>query len=123
MKLKFNNRKFCDEKGWHNVEYPEGSVSNFSEAEKFFHDLFEEKGYVKSIEFVDVGKKSIIRAEFWYGPFNTSPIKFEIESGYSKSFKTHQLLNAVIGALSKSSAYFIKTKKNKIIIGKMIEVM
>ncbi len=129
MKLKYKKGESLSPKtkgkGWLRNKYitPDSYINNFSEAKEFFNTLFADKSHVKDIEFVDIGDKFLIRAKFWRGPFNESPIKFALESSYSKKFETHQLLNAVIGACAQNSAYFLNIKDSEIKIDKQMEVL
>lgn len=126
MKLEYKAQEFLSpkgKKGWNKRKeyWPVSTIKNYSEAKDFFDSLFINKENFYDIEFVDIGEKNLIRTKFRYGPFNEYPIKFELESSYSKVFDTHVLFGAVLGALSKSSFYFIKIANGEIKIDKMLE--
>jgi hypothetical protein len=103
--------------------HPISKISNFSDFKGFIDSLFVHPGNASNLEFVDIGEKSVVRAEFRRGPFNEHPIKFTLKSNHSKTFETHNVLNHIIGSLADNPHYFIRIVKGEIKIDKTIEVM
>lgn len=99
------------------------NIKNIKELNTQLEKLFTDKSFYKNVEWTEIenGARIKITMEFWRGPFNETPIKFEYLSSYTKEIDYNNLVMKILGSLADGAFFFRIDKERRLRISKNLE--